>query len=46
MDHKHNSWLRPFAIALAVFIGWAAISVLFYSERPDDPPIIVSLLSQ
>jgi hypothetical protein len=37
---------RIVAIALAVFLGWAAISVLFYSERPDDPPIIVSLLSE
>jgi hypothetical protein len=44
-DRKPHSWLRPTAIAFAVFATWFALSVLVFQDSRDDPPLIVSLLS-
>jgi hypothetical protein len=43
---KRHSWRRPVAVALAVFAGWVALSLLTFQDSPDDPPLIVSLLSK
>jgi hypothetical protein len=43
---RWRSWLRAIAISLAVFAAWVALSVLTFQDGPDDPPLIVSLLSK
>jgi anti-sigma-K factor RskA len=44
-DRKPRSWLRLAAIALAVFAVYVALGVLTFQDSPEDPPLIVSLLS-
>jgi hypothetical protein len=44
-DRRALSWLRPTAIAFAMFAAWFALSVLVFQDSRDDPPLIVSLLS-
>jgi hypothetical protein len=41
-----ETWLRAIAISLAVFAAWVALSVLTFQDGPDDPPLIVWLLSK
>jgi hypothetical protein len=45
-DTRRRSWPRIIAISLAAFAAWVALGVLTYQEGPDDPPLIVSLLSK
>lgn len=45
MNHYRHPWLRRFAIAFALLLGWLAMSVLFYQESPDDRLLIALLLS-
>jgi hypothetical protein len=43
---RRRSRPRIIAISLAVFAAWVALSVLTFRDGPDDPPLIVSILSK
>jgi hypothetical protein len=43
---RRRSWPRIIVISLAAFAAWVALSVLTFRDGPDDPPLIVSLLSK
>ena len=43
---RRISWPRVIAISLAAFAAWVALSVMTFRDSPDDPPIIVTLLSK
>ena len=43
---RRRSWPRVIAISLAAFAAWVALSVLTFRDGPDDPPLIVSLLTK
>jgi hypothetical protein len=43
---RRNWRPRVIAISFAAFAAWVALSVLTFQDGPDDPPLIVSLLSK
>jgi hypothetical protein len=43
---RRRSWPQIIAISLAAFAAWVTLSVLTFQDGPDDPPLIVSLLSK
>jgi hypothetical protein len=45
-DTRRRPWPRVIAILLAAFAAWVALSVLTFQDGPDDPPLIVSMLSR
>jgi hypothetical protein len=45
-DKRRRPWLRVIAISLAAFAAWVALSVITFRDGPDDPPLIVSILSK
>jgi hypothetical protein len=45
-DTRRRPWLRVIAFSLAAFAAWVALSMLTFRDGPDDPPLIVSILSK
>jgi anti-sigma-K factor RskA len=45
-DRGRHPWVRRIAIALALVAGYAVLGALTFQDSPNDPPIIVTLLSK
>jgi hypothetical protein len=43
---RGRSWPLVIAMSLAAFVVWSALSLLTFQDGPDDPQLIVSLLSK
>jgi hypothetical protein len=44
-EQKWNPWLRWIAIP-SILAGYVALGALTFQDSPNDPPIIVTLLSK
>jgi hypothetical protein len=45
-DRRRHPWVRRIAIAFALVAGYVLLGALTFQDSPNDPPIIVLLLSK
>ena len=45
-DRRRHPWVRRIAIAFALVAGYVVLGALTFQDNPNDPPLIVALLSK